>query len=162
MSRSGGLPKFTLGMLIDLLRKINNVATNNNVHNKNLVKLKIQSLVSNNAIELFDKANALSNKIKHADESKINSLDFAFYDSFLSCIIEALNIIKIEKSYPKIIRVKKEIQDEYSRRYVIAVDDDGDELTIKSGKWLQSERAYFICSETDVVAISPIIIEKIF
>jgi len=45
---------------------------------------------------------------------------------------------------------------------VVAVDDGRDEWTVKSDTWLQTEKSYFMYSETSPVAISPVIVEKIF
>lgn len=165
MARSGGLTKFTLGMLIDLLRKMNStVMKDSNLRQKVRSYLKKDSLFSETAIDLISQANASSPHMKHADEAgkPVTPLDLTLCDNFLANIAGALSILKKERGFPTIIRVRREVQDEYSRRYIIAIDDDGEEWTVKSDTWLEPERAYYMYSETRPVAVSPLIIEKIF
>lgn len=165
MTRKGGLAKFTLGMLIDLMRNINSrIKMDSGLHQQVHRYFEKDHLISDIAINLVSDANTASPQIKHADEAgaSLMTLDLASCDKFLTNIVDALNILKHEGNYPTLIRVREEITDEYGRRYIIAVDDEGDEWTIKTDAWLQPEKAYYMHSETSQVAVSPFIVEKIF
>ena len=79
-------------------------------------------------------------------------------DKLAEALYKKINTIKKDD----FISLREEIMDEYGRRYIIAVDDEDDEWTIKTDAWLQPEKAYYMHSETSQVAVSPFIVEKIF
>ena len=164
MARSGGLVKFTLGMLKDLLWKLNErVATDNNLCQRVRSRLRREVIIPTTAIDLISQAIAISPRFKHADD-KLNSLvlDLDSCDHFLAYTADAFGTLKKEGVYPSAIRLKKEIHDEYGRTYIMAIDDEEIEWTVKTNMWLRAEKAYYMYSETNPVAVSPFIIDKAF
>jgi hypothetical protein len=65
--------------------------------------------------------------------------------------------------FPSLIRVKEERTNEFGISHSIAIDERGDQWTLKkSGMWIRPEYAYYMLSDTELVAIEPILVEKIW
>jgi hypothetical protein len=68
-----------------------------------------------------------------------------------------------KKVFPLMIRVKESKSDEFGMSTVTAVDEEGREWNLqKSGIWIRPEYAYYMLSETDRIAIEPILVQKIW
>ncbi len=79
----------------------------------------------------------------------------------LDKLMELSEFIKKEEIYPKIVRITRELTNEFGVEYFEAMDDENNEWIIKK-KWLDPSLPYFMHSNTKPVAVDPIIIKKIF
>jgi hypothetical protein len=65
--------------------------------------------------------------------------------------------------YPIVIRVKEERKNEFGISHLIATDEKGDQWVLKkSNMWIRPENAYYMLSDTESLAIEPILIERIW
>ena len=66
-----------------------------------------------------------------------------------------------EKIFPIVLRITREIEDEYGKSYAEAVDENGDRWILYTEEWLDPATPYFMYSKTPSIAINPVLIEKI-
>ena len=65
-----------------------------------------------------------------------------------------------EKIYPIVLRITREIEDEYGKSYAEAIDENGDRWILYTEEWLDPAPPYFMYSKTPSIAINPVLIEK--
>jgi hypothetical protein len=66
-----------------------------------------------------------------------------------------------EKICPIVLRITREIEDEYGKSYAEAIDENGDRWILYTEEWLEATPPYFMYSKTPSIAINPVLIEKI-
>jgi hypothetical protein len=79
------------------------------------------------------------------------------------CLSQLLNFAKflVEKSiYPSVVRLELEVRDRYGRRYLEAIDDDGQNFRITSDEHPSMGLTYFMKPNTNPMAMQPLLIEK--
>jgi len=70
-------------------------------------------------------------------------------------------ILRSENIYPTVLRITREISDEYGRGYAKGIDESDNIWTIYTGEWLDPERQYFMYSKTNPIAVHPVLVQKI-
>jgi hypothetical protein len=66
------------------------------------------------------------------------------------------------KIYPLVIRISKEVRDEYGRSSAECVDENGEKWLLYTEEYLETSQPYFLYSKTPSIAVNPIVIVKIF
>ena len=79
----------------------------------------------------------------------------------LGKIAEFLSRLKQKGLYPHVVRVRREVTDEYGRRYVEAVDEYGKPWLIHSSDYLLPSQSYFMHSVTSEIAVDPYLSAKL-
>ena len=70
--------------------------------------------------------------------------------------------IRLRKIYPIVMRISREISDEYGKRYAECIDENGNRWLVYTDEYLDTSRPYFVHSKTSNIAVNPVIVEKIF
>lgn len=148
--------KLGLGHFIELIRKLN-------------AKIREDKVLKEKFHDWFDRNRAIpKNLMRVLDEispilSKAERHEKGEKKECLYALDKLVNLSKSfeEGIYPRVIRIKNEVTNEYGIGYFEAIDDRGDAWTIEK-RWLDPSKPYFMHSKTYPVAIDPIIIEKIF
>lgn len=79
----------------------------------------------------------------------------------LSQLLEFASFLEKEGIYPRVVRFVAEVRDEYGRRYLDAVDEEGQRWRIKAQEFVHMEASYFMQPVTTPVATYPLLIEKL-
>lgn len=148
--------KLGLGHFIELMRKLNA-----KIREDKVLKEKFQDwfdrnrAIPKNLMSVLDEISPILSKAERHEKGEKKE-----------CLYALDKLVNLSKSfeggiYPKVIRIKSEVTNEYGIGYFEAIDDRGDAWTIEK-RWLDPSKPYFMHSKTFPVAIDPIIIEKIF
>ena len=70
--------------------------------------------------------------------------------------------IRSRKIYPTVMRISREVSDEYGKSYAECIDENGDRWLVYSDEYLDTSRPYFVHSKTPNIAVNPVVVEKIF
>jgi hypothetical protein len=73
-----------------------------------------------------------------------------------------LEEMRSKRIFPLVMRVSREISDEYGKSYAECVDENGDPWLIYTDEYMDTSRPYFVYSRTPKIAVNPVIVEKIF
>ncbi len=157
----------TLGDLCALLSR-----TNQKIHSDASIKKAVETIYRNHAPymisnEDFEKLNFVksvrtpltgvhANVRKPADSMKTISTLLEISEDWSSTD-------SLKRVFPLMIRVKESKNDEFGMSTVTAIDEEGREWNLqKSGMWIRTEYAYYMVSDTDHIAIEPIMVQKIW
>lgn len=70
---------------------------------------------------------------------------------------------RLGRIFPYLIRIKEERTNEFGISYLLAIDEEGNQWKLKkSGMWIRPEYAYYMLSNTEHLAIEPILVKKIW
>jgi hypothetical protein len=65
-------------------------------------------------------------------------------------------------TYPLIVRISKEVRDDYGKSYAECIDENGEKWLVYTEKYLDTPYPYFFSSQTPSIAVEPVIVRKIF
>jgi len=149
-----------LGEFIKLVRTSNKaLRRNGDLKRKFVESFDRDYILSEDQMKILDKTSPLLATFKHPPKPGESRPD---RKACLDIISNLKKFIESVKSvYPKVIRITREITNEYGTRCLEAIDDQSTEWTIEY-RWLDPSKPYFMHSKTNPVAIDPVIIEKIF
>lgn len=82
-------------------------------------------------------------------------------DEIVKMVEKLVEEIISRKIYPLVMRMSRSVADEYGKRYAECVDENNKRWLLYS-VYLDSSKPYFVYSKTPNIAVSPIIVEKIF
>jgi hypothetical protein len=156
--------KLTFGELIKLVRTLNKeLRGNKNLKNELFNTFSKKDILPQQQMEILNEMSKRRAQLfAHKREKEAaKAIDRKTCSEMIQKLLEFSSFIEENRIYPKVIRVIYEVTNEYGTRYFKAVDDEGGEWTIKF-RWLDPSKPYFMHSETNPVAVDPIIIEKIF
>jgi hypothetical protein len=150
----------TFGDLINLLKKMNNYINSDGKIKMNLTdNMKKSEIMPDDKLQILEQISKYRSYFTH--DKKIN-IDIK---KCKAIIIKLSNLsYDLEKTniYPNLIRISKEVENEYGVTYLEAVDEWNRNWILKSNDWIETGPAYFMFSETNPIAINPIIIEKVW
>jgi hypothetical protein len=163
VTRREGLDGLMLGELIGVLRRLNN-----RVGADAGLTQRLQDRFGRDAVlpePLLGRLEAacghravfVHDKVKRGRK---DTVDIGFCRNILEEILDIAKTFETSQIYPCLVRIKREVTDEYGRTYVETVDETDRALTIKSRTWLRPEVAYFMHRPAGAVAIDPVIIER--
>jgi hypothetical protein len=68
---------------------------------------------------------------------------------------------RLGRVFPYLIRIKEERTNEFGISHSLAIDEEGNQWTLKKSRmWIRPEYAYYMLTDTDHLAIEPIMVEK--
>ncbi len=158
INKADGIDGLTLGELLQVLHKLNAIT-------------KEETILQDKLHSEFHRRIVVSSKLLAKVEESLKARRYVAHDKgeaverkevILKCYTEALGKtkefllrLKQDDIYPKVIRVKKEVTDEFGRRYVEAIDEDEKSWLVHSEKYLWSNESYFMHSVTSSIAVDP-------
>lgn len=155
--------EMNLGPLINLLRQIKRLLKKDSRLRRQMSKvLGRETVLSGEEFKIMDKTSPFRPIFEH----DIRVEGIRKYVSIDECrqIINELSrftrYLREKQIYPQLIRITKEVTDEYGTTYVETVDERGEPGTIKPKSWIRSNVSYFMHSKTKPVAIHPFIVER--
>lgn len=83
-------------------------------------------------------------------------------DEIVRLMENFMEVIRSHKIYPLVMRISREVSDEYGKRYAECIEENGDRWLVYTDEYLDTSRPYFVHSKTPRIAVNPVIIEKIF
>lgn len=156
--KADGLDGLTLGELKELLQKLTGIVKSEpklqqSLDDKFQRKTLIPNSVFQNLEESFAARKFLAHDKGHVQERKNTKIEK--YVKALSKIQDFLREIKMKCIYPYVIRVRREVTDEYGRRYVEAIDDENKPWLIYSNEYLWPNQSYMMHTVTTGIAVDP-------
>lgn len=159
-----GVDGLTLGELLQLLHKLNDVAKQESKLQENLKSQFQRKFVMSSKLLVKVEEGLKVRKYLAHDKGRGNVRSDATIKEFVKAleqIREFLQGLKKGGFYPHVIRVRREITDEFGRRYVEASDEDGKAWLIYSNEYLWPNEAYFMHTITNTIAVNPYLRLKI-
>lgn len=158
------LDRLMLGELISLLRELNEKAkTDSRMKQRLQDTFERDVVVSETLLAELDVVCSYRPYFVHdmAGRMDKNAPDRALCRKVLLDITKIAQAFADTEVYPCLLRINREVTDEYGRTYVEATDETGRPLVIKSGTWLRPQFAYLMRAPKGDVAVYPFIIEKL-
>ncbi len=155
--------RLTFGEHIKLIREINkNIENDELLEKRFLTAFNRNYAVPKSQIKILDKISPFRKPFIHPEPNKeIPTVEECL--QIISQLQKFSEIIDKESIYPVNIQIKREVTNEYGISYYEVSDDKGAEWWIyKHRVWLDFNKSYYMYSKTNLVAVNPIIIEKIF
>lgn len=155
--------ELSLGLLIKLLRQIKKFLKTKSKFRQRMKKLLgRETILSKDDFKIIDQTSPFRPIFEH--DVRVEGIKKEVSIEECRQIITKFSIfiknLKEKQIYPVLIRITKEVTDEYGTTYVEAIDERGESWTIKSKTWIRSHIAYFIHSKTRNVAIHPFMVER--
>lgn len=147
------------GELIGLLRMANNKSENSKLLKRKMMKSFGRTRVlENRQMKVLDGISPFRSSFTHTKD----------YPGDVKCIeiirqVEnLLQEIHSDRICPLVMRVSREVRDEYGKSYAECIDEKGDRWLLYTDEFLYTTRPYFLHSKTPKIAVNPIIVEKVF
>jgi hypothetical protein len=155
--------KLTFGQRVELIRKIEEKIYKDTKLKDEFVKtFNRESLVRRDLLNILNSISPLrSSSFAHTRSSNVKKPNRQTCFEVILKLKKFSKLIEEEKIYPELIRVTREVTNEYGTRYFEAIDDNRNNWIIAYVS-LNPSKPYFMYSKTTPVAIEPILIEKIF
>jgi len=153
-----GVDGLTLGELVHLFYKLNHIIKQDpNLQNKLNGEFQRKFVIPAKMLSTLEDSLKARKYLAHdkGQTSKSNNVIVKEFELALTKIKEFAYKLKQEGFYPHAIRVKREVTDEFDRRYVEAVDEDGKSWLIHSSDYLWPNESYFMHSVTTPIAVDP-------
>lgn len=153
----------TFGQYINVLRTLNaRIKKNKTLNSKFSDDFGRDYIIPTNQMEILDKVSPYRSSFIHPEPNE-EILDREKCFEIISKFEDFSKVIEKESIYPITFQINREVTNEYGTSYYEVSDDRGNELWIyKHGVWLNFNESYYMYSKTDLVAVNPIIIKKLF
>jgi hypothetical protein len=83
-------------------------------------------------------------------------------DEIVRLMGDFMEAIRSRRIYPLVMRISREVSDEYGKRYAECIEENGDRWLVYTDEYLETSQPYFVHSKTPRIAVNPVIVEKIF
>lgn len=153
----------TFGEYIKVLRTLNaRIEKNKTLNSKFSDNFGRNYIIPPNQMEILDEVSPHRSSFIHPEPNKeIPEREKCLW--IISKLKEFSEILEKERIYPVTFQINREVTNEYGTSYYEVSNDRGNELWIyKHRVWLDFNKSYYMHSKTDLVAVNPIIIEKLF
>jgi hypothetical protein len=152
--------KLGFGDFANLIRTINNVTRKSDPLRKKMSrKLGKTSVLERSDIEKLESISPFRASFAHAK----NYPGDEKCEEICKSVLALLRDFQRVRTYPLVIRISREVSDDYGKRYAECVDENGEEwLVYTEDEYLETSYPYFFSSQTPRIAIEPVIIKKIF
>lgn len=164
LEKAAGIDGLTLGELIHIINKLNiHVKQDPKLQAKLKERFRRNSVIPSRALAILENSLRARKYIAHDKGQVIQKKEvmLQIFSEALGNISDFLHKLKKDNLYPRVIRVRSEITDEYGRRYVEAIDEDGKSWLIHSDEYLSPSESFFMHSVTDSIAIDPYLSAKL-
>jgi len=152
-----------LGPLINLLRQIKKTLKKDFRFRRQMKNtLDREEILFKDEFNILDKTSPFRSLFEHdiRIEGKRKEVSLDECKKIIDNLNNFINLLKEKQIYPDLIRITKEITDEYSTTYVETINERNEPGIIKSRSWLRSNIPYFIFTKAKPIVIHPFLIEK--
>lgn len=150
--------RITFGQTIHAIRKLNAIVKGNKKLKNKMQKTFDRNWIMNrNHLEALDKISAQRANFVHFKKFPGHRICMELVDDMLDIVKKLAK----DMIFPCVIRIVAEIADDYGKNYSRAIDENGNEWTIYYNKWLDTTVPYFMHSKTNIIAVNPILVQKI-
>lgn len=147
------------GDFANLIKTINNATNKSDVLSKKLLRnLGNTVILEDKQIKILESISPFRASFAHAKNYPGDERCEEIYKSVLTLLIG----FQRARTYPLVIRISREVSDEYGKRYAECIDENGEKWLVYSEEYLDTSCSYFFFSKTPGIAVEPLIIEKIF
>jgi hypothetical protein len=148
----------TFGDLISLLRKMNECVEANEQLKKKLPEdFKRPQMVLKEHLQTLDQIAPYRSSFTH---DKKKEVDLKKCKEIISKLIALSRDFEPKRIYPCLIRVAKEVTNDYGVTSLEAIDERNRKWILKPKGWVEPGPMYFIFSETNPIAVHPIVTKK--
>jgi len=149
----------TFGDMISLLRKMNERAgSEEQLKERVLEDFKRPHIVLKQHMQTLDQISPYRSSFTH--DKKTVEVDLKTCTEIVSKLIALSRDLEEKRIYPYLIRVAKEVTNEYGVTYLEAIDEKGGKWILKPKGWVKPGPVYFMFSETNPIAVHPIVTAK--
>jgi len=149
----------TFGDMISLLRRMNKHVEGEEQLRKKLVDdFKRPHIVLKQHFQTLDQISPYRSRFTH--DKKKAEVDLKTCTEIVSKLIALSSDLEEKRIYPYLIRVAREVTNEYGVTYLEAIDEKGGKWILKPEGWVRPGPEYFMFSEKNPIAVHPIVIEK--
>ncbi len=155
--------RLTLGEYIKLIRTLNTkIERDRTLKNRFFADFGKERILPKDKMNVLDKVSAYRKPFVHPDtDETVPARETCV--QIVSDIQEFCGYIEDEGIFPLVIRIKRDVTNEYGISYYEVIDDKDNEWWVyKDRVRLDIHKLYFMYSKTKPVAIQPVIIEKVF
>lgn len=147
------------GDFANLIKTINNATNRSDLLGRKLLKRLGRTIVlEDRQIKVLDRISPFRASFTHAKNYPGDEKCEEIHKS----VLMLLNDFQRARIYPLIIRISREVSDEYGKRYAECIDENGEKWLVYTEEYLDTSFSYFFFSKTPSIAVDPTIIEKIF
>jgi hypothetical protein len=154
-----GFERLGFGEFISLMKKVNNSVGKSETLNKRLSKrLDKDCILCEEEIKVLDSVSPFRACFTHAKD----------YPSDEKCgeiaevILGLLKKFQSSEKFPLVIRISREVSDDYGKSYAECVDENADKWLLYTSEYLNTTYPYFLYSKTPKIAVNPVTVEKLF
>lgn len=150
--------RLTFGDLIHILRYLKTIAKKNRKLNSKVKKtFERPGILPDKSMSILDTISPYRTCFAHPEAYPGSDVCTQVF----SLAIELGEILKRDGLYPTALRITRQIDDDYGRRYAEGIDENNHPWTIYTKRWLMPQKPYLMYSRTNPVAIDPILVQKI-
>jgi hypothetical protein len=147
------------GDLINLIKATNNAVCKSKALRKKLNrKLDRTCALENKDIRVLDSISPFRSSFAHAK----NYPGDEKCEEILKSVLNLLRDFRKAGTYPMVIRISREVSDEYGKSYAECLDENGGKWLLYTKEYLETSRPYFFYSKTSSIAVNPVVVEKVF
>jgi hypothetical protein len=147
------------GDFANLIKTINNATDRSDLLGKKLLRnLGRTILLEDKQIKVLDRISPFRASFTHAKDYPGDEKCEEIHKS----VFTLLNDLQRATVYPLVLRISREVSDEYGKRYAECIDENGEKWLVYTEEYLDTSYSYFFFSKTPSIAVNPIIIKKIF
>jgi hypothetical protein len=150
--------KLTMGDFIHVLRYLNGIAGKNRRLSSRMKKvLERTAMLPKRLMAILDEISPFRSCFTHPKTYPGSDV----CRKILDLATEFGEILSHDCIYPTALRITREINDDYGRRYAEGVDENDHRWTIYTRRLLMPEKHYMMYSRTNPIAINPVLVQKI-
>lgn len=147
------------GDFISLIKTINNASHKSELLRKKLSrKLDKTCILDNRSVKTLDSVSPFRSSFAHTK----NYPGDEKCGEILNSMLNLMRDFQTAQTYPMVMRISKEVSDEYGKSYAECVDEKGKKWLFHTEEYLETSRPYFFYSKTPSIAVNPVIVEKVF
>jgi hypothetical protein len=154
-----GFERLGFGEFISLMKEVNNAVSTSETLSKRLSKrLDKECILSEEEIKALDTISPFRACFAHAKDYPSDEK----CEEILDVILGLLKRFQQTGKFPLVIKISKEVSDEYGKSYAECVDENADKWLLYTAEFLSTRHPYFLYSKTPKIAVNPVIVEKLF
>ena len=147
------------GDFISLIKTINNASKESEPLRIELSrKLDKTYVLENRDVRTLDSISPFRASFDHAKDYPGDEKCVEILDS----VLKLMKTFQAAQIYPMVMRISKEVSDEYGKSYAECLDENGKKWLLYTEEFLEPSRPYFFYSKTPDIAVNPVIVEKVF
>jgi hypothetical protein len=150
--------KLGFGDFIGLIRMANKASQVRSLKNRMAESFGRTYILGNKETKLLDSISPYRSSFAHTKDYPGDEK----CDEIVRSIESLLEDFRLKKICPIVMRVSKEVSDEYGKSYAECIDENGEDWLLYTDEYLETSLPHFVHSKTSKIAVNPVIVEKIF